>query len=256
MIGNKKIFCVITARKGSVGIPGKNYRKLLDKPLFMWSVEAALQSKYVDIVAISSNCESCRREYIDFIRDAEFIEDRKETEVMWIQRPDKYSTPTSKNEDALIHALQQIKMIRNFIPEIIVNLQPTSPCRLNNLLDKCIEEYYNGEYDSLLTAEKHTPFMWQKKYNKWIYNVDKNDCCNRKMRQELEENAENSEFVWHDNGNIYMVDSKILLDKKCRIGYNPCIFETTGINNIQIDEEFDFKLIEKMTEIENLSSLV
>ena len=65
-----------------------------------------------------------------------------------------------------------------------------------------------------------------------------------------------SEFILHDNGNIYITDTKILLDRKCRIGYNPCIFETEGINNIQIDEEDDFLLIRNMAKIKKLESLI
>ena len=61
MIGNKKVLAVILARKGSKGIPGKNFRDLLGKPLFLWSVEAALQSKYIDDVFLSSNCKQCEK---------------------------------------------------------------------------------------------------------------------------------------------------------------------------------------------------
>jgi len=40
MINGKKILVVVTARAGSKGIPKKNYRDLLGKPLFMWSILA------------------------------------------------------------------------------------------------------------------------------------------------------------------------------------------------------------------------
>jgi CMP-N-acetylneuraminic acid synthetase len=140
--------------------------------------------------------------------------------------------------------------------DVIVNLQPTSPARVGSLLDRCIEKYDKGGYDSLLTGTKNTPFFWQKINGEWQYIVDKNDCCNRKMRQDFEDNNDNSEFVLHDNGNVYVMNANILLDKGCRIGYNPCVFETTGINNIQIDEEFDFKLIEEMAKSMGLKTLV
>lgn len=251
MIKNKKILCVITARAGSRGIPGKNYRELLGKPLFIWSVEAALKSKYVDTIVISSNCPNCKLSYFESITKKliDINDGTKEGRVIWIDRPDEFATDTSKNEEALIHALEYYK--KDYFGTVI-NLQPTSPCRLDGLLDKCLEKYSNGEYDSLLTASKDTPFLWQKKEGKWEYMVDKNGCCNRKMRQEFSED----EFTFHDNGNIYIMDTKILLDRECRIGYNPCIFETEGLNNIQIDKEDDFLLIEKLADIKNIKSLV
>lgn len=253
MIGNKKILAVVLARAGSRGIPGKNYRDLLGKPLFMWSVDAGAQSKYVDTVVISSNCEHCELEYVKWVTDEEATE-KHINDVIWIHRPDEISGDKSKNEDALIHALEFCEQ-DSFNPEkydIVVNLQVTSPCRLDGLVDRCIEAYDEGGYDSLLTGTKDTPFLWQKKEGKWIYPVDKNDCCDRKMRQEFEE----EEFMYHDNGNLYITESRILLDRECRIGYNPCVFETSGINGLQIDEEFDFEFIETMAKIRKLESLI
>ena len=156
--------------------------------------------------------------------------------LLFCRRPDEISGPLSKNEEALIHALHWMKERDGVDYEVVINLQPTSPCRTNNLLDACIEAYSEGGYDSLLTATKDTPFLWQLINGKWEYTVDKNNCCDRKMRQEFKE----EEFVYHDNGNIYLVESNILLDRNCRIGYNPCVYETSGIDTVQIDEEFDF----------------
>ena len=39
----------------------KNYKPLLGKPLFMWSVEAAVKSSFVDEVFISTNCLSGKK---------------------------------------------------------------------------------------------------------------------------------------------------------------------------------------------------
>jgi CMP-N,N'-diacetyllegionaminic acid synthase len=235
VIGDKKILTIVTARGGSKGIPGKNYRDLCGYPLFMWSMLASLESKYIDATILSSNCDECLR-----ICEQCAGEVDKDKTYGWIVRPDEYATDLSKNEDALIHALKFL----NEEYDVVINLQPTSPCRLDGLLDRSIEAYYKGGYDSLLTAGKDTPFIWQKIDEKWEYTVDKNPSCERKMRQEFDEN----EFIFHDNGNIYLVESEILLDTECRIGYNPCVVETSGINNIQIDQEFDFLLISKLLE--------
>jgi CMP-N-acetylneuraminic acid synthetase len=260
MINGKKVLAVILARAGSKGIPMKNVRDLLGKPLFIWSVEAALQSKYIDQIVLSSNCEECFKAYDKWYKDdSPFVLDSGRYDTLdssnmrlrWVQRPDEISGPLSKNEEGLIHAYQD-ELKFQFEADIVVNLQVTSPCRLEGLVDACIEEYEAGGYDSLLTATKDTPFLWQKIDGKWEYTVDKNHCCDRKMRQEFEE----QEFTYHDNGNLYITESRILLDNKCRIGYNPCVFETSGLNSLQIDEEFDFELIETMAKVRKLESLI
>ena len=92
MIGDKKILAVITARKGSKGIPGKNFRELLGKPLFMWSMLVAIESKYVDTVVLSSNCEECEKICVDWIDSLD--EDKKDRVIFW-QRPEEFSTDTS-----------------------------------------------------------------------------------------------------------------------------------------------------------------
>jgi len=76
------------------------------------------------------------------------------------------------------------------------------------------------------------------------------------MRQEIFEDNMNSDFFMHDNGNIYIIDANILLETVCRISDKYMIYETTGINNLQIDTEFDFKLIECMAKVYNLESLI
>lgn len=251
MINGKKILSVITARAGSKGIPLKNVRELLGKPLVKWSMEASLASKYIDLTVVSSNCEKVSEVYLKYL--LELNKDvRTDDEFWYVSRPEKYATDTSKNEEAVIYSMEQVKFFHALEFSAVINLQPTSPCRLDGLIDKCLEEYYNGDYDSLLTATRTTPFLWRKINGKWEYTVDKNDCCNRKMRQEFNQ----EEFVWHDCGSVFITDVKVMLETGCRIGKKLCVFPVEGMNSLQIDEEFDFELIEKMAEAKGLRSLV
>lgn len=285
MIGNKKVLCVVTARAGSKGIKGKNYKDLLGKPLFMWSVLAAMESKYIDRIVVSSNCAevyAILSKFVDPIIDKRShlpVDKRWEAGSVpfFIQRPDEISGDLSKNEEALIHALNFYKDRGGSEYDVVINLQPTSPCRFSGLLDRCIEAYHEGGYDSLLTAKKYTPFFWQKIDGKWEYidryfsiaNVKKlyqskkewqmvksfDDCCNRKMRQELKGlDEDTSDFLLHDCGSVFIVNSEVLLKTGCRIGNNPCVFEIDKLNSLQIDTEFDFELIETMLKMRDMDS--
>ena len=51
-----KILSVITARGGSKSIPKKNVKFLGKHPLFAYSVFSSMESKYVDLTVVSSNC--------------------------------------------------------------------------------------------------------------------------------------------------------------------------------------------------------
>jgi len=255
MINDKIILSVVLARGGSQGIPMKNVKELCEKPLFMWSVDASLQSDYVDYTVVSSNCNKCKEIFNDFIDDQEFS--RKEDEpdirdkIAWIDRPEEFATATSKNEEAMIHAIEFLKK-KGMEHDSIVTLQPTSPCRYNKLLDKCIKEYYDGEYDSLVTGKIDTPFIWRKERGEWVYDVDKYDCCDRKMRQEYLPD----DLVGHDDGSIFISDIEMLLRTKCRIGKKTYFYETDKLQSLQIDEEIDFQLIENIVNLKSMKSLI
>ena len=52
-----KILAVIPARKGSKGLPSKNSKSINGKPLISWTIDAALNSKHISQVCVSSDCE-------------------------------------------------------------------------------------------------------------------------------------------------------------------------------------------------------
>ena len=57
MYSSKKILAVIPARGGSKGIKDKNVTSLCGKPLIAYTIEAALKSKYIDVVIVSTDSE-------------------------------------------------------------------------------------------------------------------------------------------------------------------------------------------------------
>ena len=54
---NKTFLAIIPARGGSKRLPRKNILDLCGKPLISWSIEAALKSKYISKVVVSSDDE-------------------------------------------------------------------------------------------------------------------------------------------------------------------------------------------------------
>ena len=48
MINSKSVLAVIPARGGSKGLLGKNILPLAGKPLIAWTIESAIESKYID----------------------------------------------------------------------------------------------------------------------------------------------------------------------------------------------------------------
>ena len=49
------MLAIIPARCGSKGLPGKNIRGLHGKPMIAYTIEAALESKYIENVIVSTD---------------------------------------------------------------------------------------------------------------------------------------------------------------------------------------------------------
>lgn len=248
MIEGNTVLAVITARANSRGVEGKNYRSFCGWPLFEWSVEAALESMYVDFVRISTNCPHVIEAACNKWDDVRFYRNSQKR-LGLILRPDELATPTSKNEDALLHAVDQVEQDCGFKAQIVVNLQPTSPIRRIGQIDFCLEAMISSGKSSLMTVSKHTPFfvkMTEWGTVEWLY-----DPKNRPMRQDLQDH----QFFWHDDGCIYIMTTELLRRTHCRLSENPCLFENDPFCSMQIDSEDDFKILEAIKNVVAIKGL-
>ena len=99
MFGKKKILALIPARGGSKGIKNKNIIDLCGKPLIQYSIDAALQSKYIDDVVVSTDSQA--------IAD---VSKKCGAEVPFL-RPAELASDTAKSIDAVIHAVNTLKTL-------------------------------------------------------------------------------------------------------------------------------------------------
>ena len=112
-----KILGVITARGGSKGIPGKNIKPLLGKPLIAYTIEAAKASGVVDRLILSTDDQAIAevaRQYgceVPFMRPADIADDK------------------SAHLPVLQHAVKALKEKDGYEPDYVLLLQPTSPAR-------------------------------------------------------------------------------------------------------------------------------
>lgn len=225
------ILCVIPARKGSVSVPDKNIRSFCGIPLFLWSVCAAMESRTVTTIAISSNYSGLKELFAKH-----FAPDPR---IAWIDRPDNLCQSDSSTEDCLLHALSVLETKYDWV----VTLQPTSPIRRKNMIDIGVNTILPTKYKSLLSVEKHTPFFFQttKATDKW-HNVKWHfDRLNRKMRQQMTDD----DFYYHDDGSLYVTQTQVLVTDKCRLDPEPCLMVNAATSR-QIDTEDDFLVLEAL----------
>lgn len=137
-----KTLALIPARGGSKGIREKNIAKLGNKPLIEYTIKNALQSKLIDRVIVSTDSEKIASIAQSCGADVPFL------------RPKKISGDHSPTINTIRHALQYIRSKEKIVPEIIVLLQPTSPFRTTEMINKSIHTLKKIKADSVVSVSK------------------------------------------------------------------------------------------------------
>lgn len=103
-----KTICIIPARGGSKGLPRKNVKRLAGQPLISWPIKAALASRVVDRVVVSTDdaeiaeCARAAGADVPFLRPAEFAEDLTTTEATLQQALLAYEAHTAERFDIAV----------------------------------------------------------------------------------------------------------------------------------------------------------
>ena len=211
----------IPARGGSKGIPYKNIKKFTGKPLIVHSIEYAQSSKLIDEVVVSTD-------------DSKILKIAKEAGATVINRPPELATDTSTTESSIEHFINIAKQK----PDIIVLLQATSPLRPKGSLDKALNHFKKGEYDSLLSICPTHNFFWRMKGDNTAY--AEYDYLNRPRRQDFR--CENMRYI--ENGSIYIFSREHFEKTSNRLGGKIGYVEWPEDCSIEIDTIIDFNILE------------
>ena len=138
MIDGKRVVAFIPARGGSKRCPRKNERRFLGKPLILWAIEQAKESRYIDKIVFSSEDK-------DLLSLASV--DGCLGEVF--HRPATLAEDNILNEDVI-----RFHLVADNLPhEIVVLLQPTSPLRLAEDIDACLEMMIERGTDGVISYD-------------------------------------------------------------------------------------------------------
>lgn len=140
MYKGKKIISTILARGGSRGLPNKNIKPMLGKPLLGYTIEQAKASKFLDKIIISTDDRNIAKVANDFGLETPFL------------RPAELARDDSPSADAVIHALDWYKKEKGEEFDVLVLLEPTSPLRKKTDIDDAIKLFIDNyeKADSLL----------------------------------------------------------------------------------------------------------
>lgn len=220
---DQEFISIIPARGGSKGIPHKNITFLSGIPLIAYTIEASLQSRFIQRTIVST--EDARIAEVSISYGAEVIE-----------RPPSLAEDTTPTEPVIRNVLDVLAEKENYIPKNIMLLQPTSPLRTVEDIDRAYEQYLSESADSLLSVCRSHNFLWCKENNRGI--PVNYDYRNRPRRQEMEQ--------YRENGAIYIFNRQLFLDNNNRLGGKISLYEMEEDRSIEIDTPFDMLLAEHL----------
>lgn len=143
------ICALMIGRAGSVGLPGKNIKKILGKRLFEYPLIAAKKSKFVSKIFVSTDCPV-------------ITNGSKKYGSIIINRPKKLTSKKALGEDVYQHGYFQIKKILELDTqdiEFLVLLMANAPTINAQLIDKGISILRkNNSFDSAVTVSAYN--MW------------------------------------------------------------------------------------------------
>jgi len=224
----KNILGLIPARGGSKVLPRKNIKPLLGKPLIAWTIEQALVSKYFDRVIVSTDDNEIAK-----------ISKKYGAEVPFM-RPKELAEDNAKGIDVVLHAIDWLKKNdKRKQYDLIMLLQPTSPLRAIEDIDKAIELLFFKKAKAIVSVCEvdHHPLLANA--------LPEDGCMKDFIRKEImNKNRQELPVFYRLNGAIYLAYCKYLQRQKSFFGKNAFAYIMPKSRSIDIDDEIDFKLAE------------
>jgi CMP-N,N'-diacetyllegionaminic acid synthase len=220
-----KILALIPARSGSKRVPNKNIRMLGNQPLILWTIDVVCGLENICDVLVSTDSAEIQ----SLVSTSGAISP-------WL-RPSEIATDTATSVDVAIHALDRYEREFQKVDGLLL-LQPTSPFRTKEYLERGIAEFISNPKDSVIgvTPVRENPAWWVSVGDGQIQKIGKENI--------LEISKENKYRI---NGSFYLTSSANLRSRKSFYSEKTkSLICNSLIESIDIDSEAEFELAQKL----------
>jgi CMP-N-acetylneuraminic acid synthetase/spore coat polysaccharide biosynthesis predicted glycosyltransferase SpsG len=214
-----RILAVIPARGGSKGIPRKNVRLMVGKPLIAYSIQNALNSKYNLDVVVSTDDDEIKR--ISIMYGANVID-----------RPKILATDSVTLDPVIHHALKEMEKKYRKMYDFIITMQPTSPLLKPSTLDSAIKYFIENNFDTVISGINRPHLSWTEIDGKIVPLYEE-----RLNRQYLPKNLIET--------GAFFITKREFVKENSRLGTNISIYEVPENESIDIDSPQDWWIAEK-----------
>lgn len=221
---------LITARGGSKSIPRKNITLLAGKPLLAYTCEAALASRRLTRVVLSTDDEEiaevgrgCGVE-VPFLRPSELARD--DTPSLAVVR----------------HAVSSLREMYGFYPDVVVLLQPTSPLRRAQHIDDAMERMLETGAETVVSVievpHRFSPYSIMENRDGWLLDFWQDPLpFNRYQRQQVP-------TLYARNGPAVLATrTDVIVNGDTLYGSRVAAYVMDTCDSVDIDDAFDLELV-------------
>lgn len=230
----------IPVRGGSKSIPLKNIKTICGQPLVYWTIKAACECQYIDIVYVATD-SSIIRETVNQLKNYNSALSNK---LKVIGRSDASASDTASTESAMLEFAEKYEF------DNIVLIQATSPLLTATDLMGGFELFMQPDTNSVLSCVRQRRFLWEENEQGTVA-PSNYDIYHRPRRQDF------TGYLM-ENGAFYITSRQELLKSRNRISGNIKAYEMREVTALEIDEASDWIIIEELLrrEISNNENLL
>jgi len=225
-----RVLGLVPARGGSKGVPRKNIRPLHGKPLLQYTAEAALASRLLSRVVLSTDDEEIAAVGRCVGLDVPFM------------RPRDLALDTTPMLPVVQHALRALEAQGSSFDAVCL-LQPTNPLRTADDIDRCIELFQTSGADTVFTVlpvpAEHNPH--------WVYfpspdgtlRLSTGEATPISRRQDLPPAV-------HREGSVYVTRTRVVLESNTLYGARAVGYPMDPARSVNIDDLQDWDRAESL----------
>lgn len=234
MLDGKRILCLVPARGGSTGLPGKNIRPIGGIPMIGHAITKALAVEQIDDVVVSTDSPEIARVAAGFGAEIPFL------------RPAELARSETPMVPVVLHALDALEAAgRKF--DILVALQANSPLLTEAQIREVLRAICGGGLDVAFTVTEagHPP--------QWTLRLEGRDpsfafeaCQSTKGDSRQEQST-----LYRSTGAVWACDIAYLRANASTArlclpapGQRAAAIRTDPLTAVDIDDEIDFLLAE------------
>jgi CMP-N,N'-diacetyllegionaminic acid synthase len=193
----RTVLGIVPARGGSKGIARKNIRLLCGKPLLAYTAAAAKRSARLTRVLLSTDDSEIARVGRESGLDAPFL------------RPRELAQDATPMIDVILHAIRWTQQ-QGECYDAICLLQPTSPLRSAETIDRCIAELWEKKVDTVVTV-RPVPTEFNPH---WVFFRDSDGLLQPSIPQrEPIPSRQQLPPAYHRDGSIFATKTQVVIER-------------------------------------------